>query len=54
MTYQLTATYIKFIEIDDDEDLDSVLDDEFGDLPDKVGTYKDWDSMSGEWERISY
>ena len=53
MTYELTATYIKFIEVNDDEDLDSVLDDEFGGLPDKVGPYKDWDSMDGDWRRVS-
>ena len=53
MVYELTATYIKFITVNDDEDLDSVLDSEFGDLPDKVGTYRDWDGMDGDWRRIS-
>ena len=54
MTYELKVTYTKFIEINDDEDIDSVLDEEFNDLPDKVGFYKDWDSFSGEWERVTY
>ena len=54
MTYQLTATYIKFIEINEDEDIDNVLESEFSDLPDKVGAYKDWESFSGDWERVTY
>ena len=54
MTYKLTVTYTKFIEINEDEDIDSVLDDEFDDLPDKIGAYKDWETMSGDWKRVAY
>lgn len=53
MKYMLTATYIQFIEINDDEDLDSALDLEFNDLPDKVGAYKEWEISSADWERVT-
>ena len=53
MKYKITATYIQFIEVNDDEDLDSAIDLEVNDLPDKIGAYKEWEISEADYERVT-
>ena len=48
--YMLKAEYIKFITIEDDEDLDEAMDENFEMLPVKPCGDCDWELMYGDWE----
>ena len=49
--YMLKAEYIKFITIEDDEDLDEVMDDNFNMLPTEPCGRCDWELMDCDWQR---
>ena len=50
-TYMLEAKYIKFVTIDDDDDLDEKMDGEFNVLPIEPKGNCDWSLYECDWQR---